>query len=196
MKSTLNILILTFIVFTNFSCKKKVVPPNNEANGKGVIYIEVGDDKLLVHKPRLLFNSKTQVASLSNGLQNGAPFWQINDRDTSLSGYKGYKFDIQVQTSKERISAGFNLDVWFKDTNSEIFIRRINKNRDITIYDSDGNFKIYYTIGVNKFKVNEVRIAKDGKTYMNFEADLHCVEDGNSSNEIDTYWKGDILVSN
>ena len=177
------------------SCKKKVVPPNNEANGKGVIYIEVGDDKLLVHKPRLLFNSKKQVASFRNALDNSDPEWTYNFRDTSLTGYKGYKFDIQVQTPKERISAGFNLDVWFKDTNSEIYVRRINKNRDIIIYDSEGNFKIYYTIGVNKFKINEIRIAKDGKTYMNFEADLHCVEDGNSSNEIDTYWKGDILVT-
>ena len=195
MKSTLNILILTFIFFTNFSCKKKVVPPNNEANGKGVIYIEVGDDKLLVHKPRLLFNSKKQVASFRNGLDNSDPEWTYNFRDTSLTGYKGYKFDIQVNTSRDVLLAGFNLDVWFKDTNSEIYVRRINKNRDIIIYDSEGNSKIYYTIGVNKFKINEIRIAKDGKTYMNFEADLHCVEDGNSSNEIDTYWKGDILVT-
>jgi hypothetical protein len=178
------------------SCKKKVVPPNNEANGKGIIYIEVGNDELLVHKPRLLFNSKKQVASLSNGLQNGAPFWQIIDRDTSLSGYKAYKFDIQVQTSKERISAGFNLEVWFKDMNSDVLIRRINKNREIVIYDNDGKFKSYYTVGVNKFKVNDIRKDEDGKTYMNFEADLLCVEDGNTSNEIDSYWKGDILVSN
>jgi hypothetical protein len=195
MKSTFKFLILTSIVFANYACKKKVVAPSNEAEGKNIVYVEVYNQKHLFRKPRLFFNSKTQMAEITNGLYNGEPRWSYMERDSSLSGYKRYFFDIQIDTPRDIFLGGFNLDLWFKDTKSDIIIRSINKNRDITIYDSEGKHKSFYTIGVNKFKVNDIRTDEDGKTFMNFEADLHCVEEGNPSNEIDSYWKGDILIN-
>jgi hypothetical protein len=192
MKSTLNILILTFIFFTNFSCKKKVVPPNNEANGKEIIYIEVEGKKYLFQQNYKFYTSKSQRGNYTDYQQ--ASLFQYT-ADTILTGYKLYDFNIQIDSYKENLFfGGFDLQVWHKDSQSPTYIKRFNTDRFLP--NPTNNWKNGWVkiLKFDYFKFNELKQNKE-KQYLNFEASYQFSDSLNAPKTYRAYWKGDVLVN-
>ncbi len=199
MKTITKILGFAIIVLVFTTCKKKVEAPNDEANGKGILYIEVAGKKYLFQQNKGDATSKKQRAKFTNGLFNGPPNFKIYNTDTSISDYKLHRFDIFIESEVDESNVdyhffgGFGFYFWYKDENSPIYIKRIDYGR----LPNPSNEWVSYRIFINKFcyfKINQINKIK-GKTYLNFETSFQFTEENNTSISFNSYWKGDILIT-
>jgi len=195
MKLLLKITIFISIALLFTTCKKKVNAPNDDAEGKGVLYIEVAEKKYFFQQNYKRFTTKTQRADFNNGFFTGNPSLILYEGDTSLAEYKRYYFDIFIESKIDGyFFGGFDLFFWYKDENSPIFIRNFENNGYLPNPRSSWTSEWLYFNKFNFFKINQLKNIK-GKTYMNFETSFQFSDTKNSLTNFTTYWKGDILIS-
>lgn len=200
MKQLSKIVCLCLISTLLITCKKKVVAPNNEANGKGVLYIEVAGKKYLFQQNKGKTTSKKQRAEFTNGLFNGPPSFSVYNNDTSIVGYKKYNFNIFIDSEAKETEVedfffgGFNFFFWFKDENSPIYLSSLDNNGRLPNPSNEWKSESIYIKKYNYFKVNQIHNIK-GKTYINFESSLQFSETKTSIKNFTSFWKGDILIN-
>lgn len=180
--------LLFLILFA--SCKKDVVAPNDEANGRNILYVEIDDKKYLLRENCKLLN-KRQYAEFSSydGLYSNPRIISIN-QDTILFGYKLYNFQFDIQNDKkENFFGGFELYYWFKDIYSPILIKKANSNLRI-----NNEFISISNIDFFNIKGFAEKREKRNLYKLNFELQFNFKFNNNIINHR-CFWKGDILIN-
>ena len=192
MKLTFNILIVTGIFFTNYACKKKVVPPSNEAKGKQIIYIDVEGKKYLFQQNYKFYTAQTQRGEYTD-LHEATLFKFYTD--TTLPGYDIYKLNIDINSRKDGLFfGGFALQFWYKDPNSPIYIKRIDTDRSLPNPSKNWKNSGVKIIKFDYFKINELKEVRKRK-YINFETSYQFSDSLFAPKIYHAYWKADISIN-
>lgn len=177
------------------SCKKDVVPPNDDVENINRVYIKVADKEYLFLDHKKLLVAKSQKARFTNGMFNGLPrFRLIENSDTTLEGYKKYDFNIQLDSDKEGLFfGGLDLYFWFKDPQSPIYLSRFTNKKMHPVPSKNFSNDWITIINYNFFKINGIETIK-GYRYVNFEASFQFTDHETPAQIYNAYWKGNIRV--
>lgn len=191
MKTTFKMVCLSVMLSLSISCKKKVEPPSSDARGRELVYIDVAGKKYLMQTNYKFYTAKSQRGKYTYN-QNAKIIKFSND--TTLAGYSLYSFNIQIDSQVDNLFyGGFDLQYWYKDPTSPIYIHGFNPDRYLPNPSQNWESNWVKILSYDYFKINEIRV-NNGKHYINFETSYQIADSIHSPEVYTAYWKGDTFV--
>lgn len=185
MKTICKISSFFFLLLLFVSCKKEVVAPDDKANGRNLLYIEIDDKKYLLSE-RGKFFYKKQYAEFDEGWNYNKPSMTLGSKDSA--GFKQYDFILNISKDKQiKIFGGFQISFWYNELTKKLQI--IETNDYIQL-----NLKSIKISQINKFIIKNLAQAKKGLCNLNFELSFEYYLEQDTILLHQSYWKGDLEI--